>query len=156
MKRMHLHVGVENLDQSVRFYSALFGTQPTRTKTDYAQWLLEEPRLNFAISTRVGTKGVDHLGLQVDDPEELAELRERFSQADLAVYDEGEVVCCYSRSDKAWIKDPSGVAWEAYRTMEQAQVYSSVTEPKAEACCVPGAHVQAGSKATAAVTTGCC
>jgi len=137
MKRMHIHVGVDNLDESIRFYSALFGKQPMKIKTDYAKWLVDDPRINFAISVRAGRKGVDHLGMQVDEEMELEELRARFQTADLAVYDEGETVCCYARSDKTWVKDPAGVAWEAYRTMDDAEFYSS---PKADdnmACCAP-------------------
>jgi len=148
MKRMHIHVGVGNLDQSIDFYNALFGAQPVKTKADYAKWMLDDPCINFAISTRVGTTGVDHLGLQVSEDSELAELRERFKNADMAVYDEGETVCCYARSDKSWVKDPSGVAWEAYQSMQDVQLYSGVTAtdsaesgtPDAEipkACCVP-------------------
>jgi catechol 2,3-dioxygenase-like lactoylglutathione lyase family enzyme len=138
---MHLHVGVDNLDEAVRFYSALFGAAPSKQKPDYAKWMLEDPRLNFAISTRVSTRGVDHLGLQVDDEAELAELRERIRAADLQTMDEGETVCCYARSDKSWLQDPAGIAWEAYRTMEDAQLFNG-REPaavtSATACCTPG------------------
>jgi len=95
MKRIHIHVGVENLDESIRFYSAMFGAQPVKTKPDYAKWMLEDPRVNFAISTRVAKNGVDHLGIQVDDNAELAEIRERVKAGELAVFDEGETVCCY-------------------------------------------------------------
>jgi len=125
MKRMHIHVGVENLDQSIQFYSALFGSPPAKTKTDYAKWMLDDPRLNFAISTHEGKTGVDHLGVQVDEDSELDELRERLQSADMAVFDEGETVCCYARSDKSWVQDPSGIAWEAFKTMEDVQLFSS-------------------------------
>ena len=124
MKRLHIHIGVDNLDESIRFYSTLFGAAPIKTKSDYAKWLLDDPRVNFAISTRARTKGIDHLGIQVDDEAELAEVRERFKGGDMAVADEGETVCCYARSEKSWIQDPSGIAWEAYRTMEDAQLFS--------------------------------
>ena len=124
MKRLHIHIGVENLDESIRFYSTLFGAAPIKTKSDYAKWLLDDPRVNFAISTRARTKGIDHLGIQVDDEAELAEVRERLKGGDMAVADEGETVCCYARSEKSWIQDPSGIAWEAYRTMEDAQLFS--------------------------------
>ncbi|NND00971.1 MAG: glyoxalase/bleomycin resistance/dioxygenase family protein, partial [Gammaproteobacteria bacterium] len=113
MKRMHIHIGVENLDQGIEFYNALFGVQPVKTKTDYAKWMLDDPRINFAISTRPGKTGVDHLGLQVDGDDELEELRTRLKSADMSVFDEGETVCCYAHSDKSWVKDPSGIAWEA-------------------------------------------
>jgi catechol 2,3-dioxygenase-like lactoylglutathione lyase family enzyme len=125
MKRMHVHIGVESLDQSIKFYSALFGSAPTKTKPDYAKWMLDDPRLNFAISTRAGTTGVDHLGLQVDEDEELEGLRERLRRADTSLFNEGETVCCYARSEKSWVTDPSGVAWETYRTMAEARAYTS-------------------------------
>jgi catechol 2,3-dioxygenase-like lactoylglutathione lyase family enzyme len=125
MKRMHINVGVEDLDQSIRFYNALFGTEPVKTKTDYAKWMLEDPRINFSISSRTSTQGVDHLGLQVEEDGELEELRERLRAADMSLFDEGETICCYARSDKSWARDPSGVAWEAYKTMEDVQLFSS-------------------------------
>jgi hypothetical protein len=115
---MHIHVGVESLDQSMQFSSALFGEQPAKVKEDYAKWMLDDPRINFAISKRSGKSGVDHLGLQVDDAGDLQELRERLKRADMSVFDEGEPLCCYARSDKSWLEDPSGIAWETYKTME--------------------------------------
>lgn len=142
MKRMHLHVGVDNLDEAVRFYSALFGTAPSKLKPDYAKWMLEDPRLNFAISTVGSKRGVDHLGIQVDDESELVELRERIKAADLQTMDEGETVCCYARADKSWLQDPAGIAWEAYRTMEDAQLfYGPATSTPAidSECCAPAA-----------------
>ena len=124
MKRMHIHVSVERLDQAITFYSALFGEQPTKTKADYAKWMLDDPRINFAISERGATTGVNHLGIQVEDDSELHALRARLKAADLSLFDEGETVCCYARSDKSWIEDPAGIAWEAYRTMDEAQYFS--------------------------------
>jgi catechol 2,3-dioxygenase-like lactoylglutathione lyase family enzyme len=124
MKRFHIHVGVEKLDESIRFYSALFGAEPVKRKPDYAKWLLEDPRVNFAISTRAKKNGMDHLGIQVEEEGELTELRERLKAADMAVVEEGETVCCYARSDKSWVQDPAGIPWEAYRTMEDAQLFS--------------------------------
>ena len=135
MKRMHIHVGVESLDQSIKFYSALFGAQPVKAKTDYAKWMLDDPRINFAISTRSGKTGADHLGLQVDDDSELQELRERLKSTDMSVFDEGEAVCCYARSDKSWVEDPSGIAWETYKTMEDVQLFSASATPEEGACC---------------------
>ena len=123
MKRMHVHIGVERLDQSIKFYSALFDAAPAKIKTDYAKWMLDDPRLNFAISTRAGATGVNHLGLQVDEEAEMEELRERLQRADMSVLAEVETVCCYARSDKSWVTDPSGVAWETYRTMADARAY---------------------------------
>ncbi|WP_419757532.1 ArsI/CadI family heavy metal resistance metalloenzyme [Acidisoma sp.] len=123
MKRLHVHVGVKDLSDSVRFYSALFGAEPVKLKSDYAKWMLDDPRVNFAISTRAERTGVDHMGIQVDDEEELATLRERMSQANISTHSDGETTCCYARSEKSWVEDPSGVAWEAYHTMADAQVY---------------------------------
>lgn len=137
MKRMHIHVGVDDLDRSIRFYSALFGAEPAKVRRDYAKWMLDDPCVNFAISTRTGRKGVDHLGLQADADSELAELRERLVNADISTFDEGETVCCYARSDNSWVEDPAGVAWEAYRSMADAQFFSD-REPTGEhACCTP-------------------
>lgn len=125
MKRMHVHIGVDDLAGSIRFYNALFGAEPAKTRDDYAKWMLDDPRINFAISTRPATNGVDHLGLQVDSDEELAELRQRLKAADQALSDEGETVCCYARAEKSWTADPSGIAWEAYHTMADADLYGS-------------------------------
>ena len=130
MKRMHIHVGVDDVDESVKFYSALFGAQPVKVKADYAKWMLDEPAVNFAVSTHTATRGVDHLGVQVDSEDELQQMRDRLKGADLALLDEGETVCCYARSDKSWIKDPTGIAWEAYMTMADVQV-SNCQMPKA-------------------------
>lgn len=101
MKRLHIHIGVEKLDESIRFYSALFGAAPIKTKSDYAKWLVDDPRVNFAISTRAKEKGVDHLGIQVEEDAELIELRERLNAGNMAIVDEGETVCCYARSEKS-------------------------------------------------------
>src|SRR5690606_4351124 len=107
MKRFHIHVGVTDLQKSIQFYSTLFGQQPSKLKDDYAKWMLEDPRINFAISTRVKGEGVDHLGIQVDENQELEQITERLKKADLGVYDEGETTCCYADSTKAWVQDPS-------------------------------------------------
>ena len=136
MKRFHIHVGVENLQKSVQFYSTLFGQAPTKLKEDYAKWMLEDPRLNFAISTRAERPGVDHVGIQVESEQELGEISARLKQADLHVFGEGESTCCYSTSNKAWVEDPSGLAWEAYQNMADADLFS---EKSASGCCAPGA-----------------
>ncbi len=155
MKRMHVHVSVKNLAESIRFYSALFGAQPVKTKPDYAKWMLEDPRLNFAISTRSGHVGIDHLGLQVDDGAELNALREQLVKADLTTHDVGETVCCYAKSEKSWVKDPSGIAWEAYHTMEDAQIFSAVEAENA--CCVPETKATAScGEPSGKTTTNCC
>jgi len=149
MKRFHVHVHVEDLGKSIGFYSKLFSAQPAREENDYAKWMLEDPPLNFAISTRGGKVGVDHLGIQTDNAEELQALKDSARAADLALFDEGETTCCYARSEKHWITDPQGVAWEHFHTLASVPVFSaSTTEAKAEAACCPPRD-----KATA---TGCC
>lgn len=154
MKRMHIHVGVKNIEDSIRFYSALFGAQPVKTKPDYAKWMLEDPRLNFAISTRAAHVGVDHLGIQVDDGAELNALRDQLSKANLTTHSDGETTCCYAKSEKSWVEDPSGIAWEAYHTMEDAQIFS---EAEAEgACCTPETKGTPGCCTPSEKTTGCC
>ena len=155
MKRMHIHVGVEKIDDAIKFYSALFGAEPSKTKPDYAKWMLDDPRINFAISTRAGKKGVDHLGIQVDEESELAELRSRLNKADLGAEDEGETVCCYAKSDKSWVTDPAGIAWEAYRTMEDAQMFSAKAEQQS-GCCSPNIDAQTSCCGPAEKATGCC
>ncbi len=142
MKRFHIHIAVEKLDEAIRFYSALFGAAPVKTNPDYAKWMLDDPRVNFAISTRAKKKGVDHLGIQVEEESELNELRSRLEKADMKVLDEGATTCCYARSDKSWVQDPAGIPWEAYRTMEDAQFFSDSTGSTESACCTPDAPVE--------------
>ena len=141
MKRLHVHVAVENLYDAVKFYSTMFGAQPVKLKTDYAKWLLEDPRVNFAISARGRKPGLDHLGVQVDEETELAEVRERVKSADMKTYDEGVTSCCYAKADKSWLIDPAGIAWEAYRTMGDVEMYgrdqSLPTTAEEGACCGP-------------------
>ena len=156
MKRIHIHIGVEKLDESIRFYSAIFGAEPVKTKPDYAKWMLEDPRVNFAISTRASKNGVDHLGIQVDDNDELQEIRTRLKAADLAVFEEGETVCCYAKSEKSWVQDPAGIAWEAYRTMEDAQIFSSKGAVSVSACCAEPSISQTACCEPSEKTTGCC
>ena len=149
MKRLHIHVSVDQLQDSIRFYNALFGVEPVKTKPDYAKWMLDDPRVNFAISTRGSKKGVDHLGIQAENAHELNEIRDRLRQAELAVFDEGHTTCCYAVSDKTWVKDPAGTAWETYHTMADAQLYAPATtatgdengidKPQNSACCAPAA-----------------
>ncbi len=142
MKRFHVHLHVADLAASVAFYSRLFAAPPTRTETDYAKWMLEDPRINFAISTRGAAPGIDHLGFQTDDADELSELKGRAEAADMALLDEGETTCCYARSAKHWITDPQGIAWEQFHTLGDIPVFheAPATEAKAEAaCCANGA-----------------
>lgn len=124
MKRLHVHVGVTDLERSIAFYSGLFGASPTVTKPDYAKWMLDDPRVNFAISHKEGaSKGVEHLGVQVDDAGELAEVYGRLKAAKGPVLEEGATTCCYAKSEKSWISDPDGVVWEAFLTHGDATVY---------------------------------
>ena len=143
MKRFHVHVHVADLPQSIAFYSSLFGAEPTRVEQDYAKWMLDDPRVNFAISTRGDTPGVEHLGFQTDDEAELAELKARATSADMALLDEGETSCCYAKSAKHWVVDPQGIAWEHFHTLGTTPVFSErqapdVAKDEASACCVAG------------------
>jgi catechol 2,3-dioxygenase-like lactoylglutathione lyase family enzyme len=124
MKRLHVHIGVANLDQSIGFYSTLFATQPTVVKDDYAKWMLDDPRVNFAISSANHARnGVEHLGIQVESGSELAEVYGRLKAADRPVIEEGQTTCCYAQSEKSWIADPDGVVWEAFLTNGETTVY---------------------------------
>jgi catechol 2,3-dioxygenase-like lactoylglutathione lyase family enzyme len=141
MKRFHVHAHVEDLPQSVAFYSKMFGAEPTRIESDYAKWMLDDPRINFAISTRGDKPGVDHLGIQTDTEEELVELKARAQAADMALLDDGETTCCYARSDKYWITDPQGIAWEQFHTLGDIPVFSErkPTVATESACCAGAA-----------------
>ena len=123
MKRLHVHVSVDDIAQSIRFYSALFAARPTVTKPDYAKWMLDDPRVNFAISTRGKQAGLDHLGIQVENEVELHAVYDRLQQADRPVLEEGATTCCYAKSEKAWITDPQGIAWETFLTRGESTVY---------------------------------
>lgn len=140
MKRFHIHIDVDNLADSIRFYNALFGADPVKVKSDYAKWMLEDPRINFAISTRAGKHGVEHLGIQVDDATELDALRNQFSEANISTHSDGETTCCYAKSQKSWVSDPNGIAWEAYHTMEDAQFFLEIIQLKARVQCPPKKH----------------
>lgn len=137
MKRFHVHAHVEDLQASIAFYSKMFGAEPTRVESDYAKWMIEDPRINFAISTRGGKPGVDHLGIQTDTAEELAALKAQAEAADLTLQDVGETTCCYARSDKHWVTDPQGIAWEHFHTLDNIPVFSEKAPAAAEAsaCC---------------------
>ena len=144
MKRLHVHVGVEDLDQSIRFYSTLFAAEPSVTKPDYAKWMLDDPRVNFAISSGNAHRGVEHLGIQVDDAEELGEVYRRLEAADRPVIAEGATTCCYAKSEKSWIGDPDGVLWEAFHTHGEATTYGGTVDLSALSatagegmCCAP-------------------
>ncbi len=145
MKRLHVHVAVHDLEQSVRFYSALFAAQPAVKKDDYAKWMLEDPRVNFAISTRGGKAGLDHLGIQAENGAELEDLGSRLAQADVATTAQKGASCCYAKSDKYWTIDPQGIAWESFHTLDSVPMYGQDPRPRAAeiqnagkaACCGP-------------------
>lgn len=144
MKRLHVHVAVHDLEQSIRFYKALFDAEPTVKKDDYAKWQLEDPRVNFAISKRGAKTGLDHLGIQAEDEGELGALRSQLAQADVAILDQKDATCCYAKSDKHWTLDPQGIAWESFRTLEAAPTYGEDGRSNAKprqgakaACCAP-------------------
>jgi catechol 2,3-dioxygenase-like lactoylglutathione lyase family enzyme len=144
MKRLHLHVSVKDIARSVRFYSTLFAAEPAVLKPDYAKWMLEDPCVNFAISARVGQAGLDHLGIQVETPEELRDVYGRLQRADRPVLEEGATTCCYARSEKSWITDPQGLAREAFLTSGESTVYGDSVDlgpirTVSAACCGQGA-----------------
>ncbi len=149
MKRFHVHAHVADLPASIAFYSRLFGAAPTRVEADYAKWMLEDPRLNFAISARGGEPGIDHLGFQADTDEELAELKARAQAADTPILEEGTTTCCYARSDKHWVTDPQGIAWEQYRTLGDIPVFRQTAPAAAQAAAQPGADAASSTAAAA-------
>jgi predicted enzyme related to lactoylglutathione lyase len=142
MKRMHVHVAVDSIPNAVKFYSALFASEPSVVKEDYAKWMLDDPRVNFAISTRGKQPGLDHLGIQVETRDELSEVYARLREAGGTVLEQGETVCCYAKSEKSWIDDPAGLAWETFLTSGESTDYGVSVErdprvARAKACCVP-------------------
>jgi catechol 2,3-dioxygenase-like lactoylglutathione lyase family enzyme len=173
MKRLHVHVSVNDLDQSVRFYSTLFAAEPSVTKPDYAKWMLDDPRVNFAISARGGVPGLDHLGIQVETQDELQEVYSRLQNADRPVIEEGSTICCYAESEKAWIADPQGLSWETFLASGESVVYGDGTDlgairtasgghaPRAAAagaCCTPKTPQEAccAPKSELAAEAPCC
>jgi catechol 2,3-dioxygenase-like lactoylglutathione lyase family enzyme len=154
MKRMHVHVAVENLDRSIGFYSALFDAEPTVVKPDYAKWMLDDPRVNFAISTRGRQPGLDHLGIQVEDKAELHEVYARLRKAGGTVIEQGETSCCYAKSEKSWIDDPAGISWETFHTTGESVDYGDGTGERVarvahtKACCAPLVAPEAATPAT--------
>ncbi|HVE88997.1 MAG TPA: ArsI/CadI family heavy metal resistance metalloenzyme [Burkholderiaceae bacterium] len=159
MKRFHVHVAVKDLESSIRFYSALFGAEPSVTKPDYAKWMVDDPRINFAISQRGSGIGVNHLGLQVDSDDELELLRAQAQRANLAATAEKDVRCCYARGNKYWYTDPQGVAWETYHTLEQVEFFQGEQEREssdagaASGCCGPSTAMSAQERP---VKSACC
>jgi catechol 2,3-dioxygenase-like lactoylglutathione lyase family enzyme len=183
MKRFHVHVSVEDIAQSTRFYSALFGAPPTVAKPDYAKWMLDDPRINFAISHRVqrttgtqGQRGINHLGFQVDSDDELTALQSQHEAAALSVFNEGNTQCCYAKSKKHWLTDPQGIAWEMYHSMGAVETYNGDAEAAVDgegqaeierksrgACCLPDASAASAiatarkqTTSMAKCSTACC
>jgi hypothetical protein len=154
MKRFHVHVHVNNLAQNIAFYSAMFNQAPARTEDDYAKWMLQDPPVNFAISTRGDKPGVDHLGIQVESTEDLQTLKAYAAKADMAMLDEGETTCCYARSDKYWVTDPQGIAWEQFHTLDNIPVFSEGKAVSNAACCKPAAPAQQGGASCCAPQKG--
>lgn len=150
MKRFHVHVSVDKLEDSIRFYSTLFGAQPAVLKPDYAKWMLDDPRVNFAISQRDRKAGINHVGFQVDSAEELAAMRAQLDAADTSIVEQTGAACCYARSDKHWVTDPSGIAWETFRSMGEVSRFGddSVAAAEDSACCIP--------LATSSESASCC
>jgi catechol 2,3-dioxygenase-like lactoylglutathione lyase family enzyme len=156
MKRLHVALAVADLEQSIRFYSTLFNSEPSTRKPDYAKWMLEDPKVNFSIAARGGEAGVDHLGIQVDDDGELGEVSERLEQAGQSLFKQQETTCCYARSNKAWVRDPQGVPWETFHTFDTSDVYGEdvVTAAAKDApedrgaCCSPDTPVVQGEGVT--------
>jgi catechol 2,3-dioxygenase-like lactoylglutathione lyase family enzyme len=147
MKRLHVHVSVADLGRSIGFYSTLFGAEPSVVKGDYAKWMLDDPRVNFAISSGAGrARGVEHLGIQAENEEELGEVYARLAAADRPVLEEGATTCCYAKSEKSWISDPDGVVWEAFHTTGESTVYGGTTGLEG---LVPSAQVPAPAKCCA-------
>jgi catechol-2,3-dioxygenase len=140
MKRLHVHVSVTDISQSVKFYSSLFAADPTVIKSDYAKWMLDDPLVNFAISNRANGTGLDHLGIQVETPEELNDVYGRLQKADAPVLEEGMTTCCYAESEKSWINDPQGLSWETFLTSGESTIYGDSVDlgpirTHSEACC---------------------
>lgn len=160
MKRLHLHVSVDDIQQSVRFYSALFAAEPTMVKADYAKWMLDDPCVNFAISSRGGKTGLDHLGIHVETQDELRAVHARLQHADRPVPEEGATTCCYARSEKSWISDPQGLLWETFLTTGESTVYDDsadlgpIRTASVQACCTPPASAARPETTSAAPCCG--
>ncbi|MGB7952013.1 MAG: ArsI/CadI family heavy metal resistance metalloenzyme [Candidatus Binatia bacterium] len=152
MKRFHVHVSVDDLEANVKFYSTVFGARPTVVKSDYAKWMVDDPRINFAISKRGSARGIDHLGIQVESDEELAALRQQVAGAQIAAQDQANADCCYARSDKYWTTDPQGIAWETFHTLDTIPVYGDTNRNQTRPCC-DAAPI---AESAASKTSACC
>lgn len=149
MKRFHVHVAVENIAQSIGFYRVMFNAEPTVIKDDYAKWMLDDPRINFSISSRGRAPGLDHLGLQVESTEELTEMSQRLQAAGEAVMEQEATTCCYAESSKAWAQDPAGIAWETFLTTGESTTYGGTSAT----CTTP--RIASGKKVIA-IQGSCC
>jgi predicted enzyme related to lactoylglutathione lyase len=153
MKRFHVHVAVDDLKRSIGFYSALFAAEPSIIKTDYAKWMLDDPRVNFAISTRGRQRGLDHLGIQAGTEDELREIYGRLHKAGGEVIEQGQTACCYAKSEKSWIDDPAGISWETFRTTGESTDYGDGSGERVarvaheNSCCAPAPKVTAPAAA---------
>ena len=164
MKRFHVHVAVSDLEQSTRFYSAMFGMQPTVQKNDYAKWMLDDPRINFAISERTSELGVNHLGFQADSDGELEEIHARLKNADTSITAEKGANCCYAKSDKYWVQDPAGIAWESFRSLDTIPFYgeqshkgaAGAEDAEGSGCSTSCCPTPAKSDAAPAKAASCC
>ncbi len=166
MKRLHIHVSVDKLADSIGFYSAMFAAAPSVQKDDYAKWMLDDPRVNFAISQRGMTPGLNHLGIQVESAAELDDMQARLETLQPGVQKEADAACCYAKSDKYWVADPQGIAWETFHTLDSIPVFGKDhgPQPGKLACCVPLAKEEAASAASCcapaasktAPTSSCC
>lgn len=152
MKRLHIHISVDDLEKSIKFYTALFGMEPTKLKEDYAQWLVDDPAVNMAISSGRDKKGLNHLGLQVDSDEAVQELEERLQSAGVSGEKQKEAVCCYAKSNKYWVQDPEGIIWENYHTMEQVEFFGGDSFTGGTGCCEPSFD----GNAVWSTKEGCC
>ena len=152
MKRFHVHVSVNDLEANIKFYSTVFGAPPSVVKADYAKWMLDDPRINFAISIQGNAPGIDHLGIQVDSDDELRELRDHVAAAEIVAVDRSKAECCYARSDKYWTTDPQGVAWETFHTLDAISVYGETPQAQSAVCCAPVATIASRSTKSSA----CC
>jgi catechol 2,3-dioxygenase-like lactoylglutathione lyase family enzyme len=160
MKRFHVHVAVNSIEESVRFYSRVFGSEPTVLEPDYAKWMVEDPRINFAISARGAHPGVNHLGLQVESDEELKGMREQLAAADAGLVEEIGANCCYAKSDKYWVTDPQGIAWETYRSLGSIPMFGADPEATAQTetdgCCGPADATVSAAMFSVKARSGCC
>lgn len=147
MKRLHVHVSVYNLPENIRFYSAMFATEPTVSKPDYAKWMLDDPRVNFAISQRGAAIGLNHLGVEVESAHELAEMHQRLQSLQASMTEETDAACCYAKSDKYWVNDPQGIAWETFHTLDSIPVFGGAEDSNASeaGCCIPLATIDSAS-----------